>query len=269
MHHLSAAALALAPFVLVATAQVDLDMDDVPAPCKTICKPIGTLSDRCDVDLRSDNDRDEHHLQNQCICTNKSFNVAKIAALCADCMHQSKKNKRDDGDQHADRDDLKGMSTLFPNVLDIITVANPIHVDIDNLLSMCGFSSTTYNSAATSEVASITVDATRPTDISQLTTTIDRGHPGSGGAAATSSSGPSTNATGTQSSGTASMTTPPSSTMSQAPGSSGAQQSSSGTSAGTSAGTTSSTTSPNAAAAATGKALYAAGGLAVAALLMV
>ncbi len=109
MRHTTSIALAIAQFVLAANAQVELDMDDVPTPCKTICKPIGTLSDRCDVDLRSDNDRDEHHLQNQCICTNKSFDVGKIAALCADCMHQSKKNKRDDDDDHADNDDLKRM----------------------------------------------------------------------------------------------------------------------------------------------------------------
>ncbi|KAJ3474377.1 hypothetical protein NLG97_g9870 [Lecanicillium saksenae] len=248
MQHTSAIALAIAQFVFAANAQVDLDMDDVPNPCKTICKPIGTLSDRCDVDLRSDNDRDEHHLQNQCICTNKSFNVGKIAALCADCMHQSRKNKRDD--DHADSDDLK---------------------DIDELLSVCGFSSTTYNSAATSEVASITVDVTRPTDISQLTTTIDRSHVGGGGAgggnsATATSSGQSgqstTGASASSSSGMATTTSPPAGS-SQTSGSGGSQTSSS------SSGAAGTTTSPNAGAAVTAQAVYAVGGLVAAAALLV
>ena len=121
MHYSSTVAFALAPLALLANAQaVDLDMGDVPTPCKTICGPIGTLSDKCDVDLRSDIDKDENHLQNQCICTNKSFDVAKIAAMCADCMHQSKKNKKrddDDDDAHADSDDLKGIENTWQPVL--------------------------------------------------------------------------------------------------------------------------------------------------------
>ncbi len=125
MHYSRNVVLAIAPFLLGVHAQVDLDMDDVPNSCKAICKPIGELSDKCDVDLRSDNDADEHHLQNQCICTNQSFDVAKIAAMCADCMHQSQQNNNgdndndndddddddnddNDGDDHADSDDLEG-----------------------------------------------------------------------------------------------------------------------------------------------------------------
>lgn len=45
--------------------------------------------------------------------------------------------------------------------------------DIDNLLSTCGFSSTKYSPDATGQVQSITVSASKPTDISQLTTTLD------------------------------------------------------------------------------------------------
>jgi len=48
--------------------------------------------------------------------------------------------------------------------------------DIDDILYTCGFSSTSYvASSASGIVASITVDATRPTDASQLTTTITGG----------------------------------------------------------------------------------------------
>lgn len=109
--------------------EVDLDLDDVPNPCKTICRPLATLSDRCDTDLKNDNDRDEHLLQNQCICTNKSFDVAKISGLCADCMHQTYNNRHDgddgdndddddddDDDNHADSDDIKRMVHILLSV---------------------------------------------------------------------------------------------------------------------------------------------------------
>lgn len=103
--------LAIAPLLWAVNANVDFDLDDAPNSCKIICRPIGQLSDRCDVDLRSDIDRDENLLQAQCICTNKSFDVGKIAALCADCMHQSANNSKRD-DDHADKGDLKGMSII-------------------------------------------------------------------------------------------------------------------------------------------------------------
>ncbi|XWW95913.1 hypothetical protein V2A60_003882 [Cordyceps javanica] len=249
MRHTTTIALAIAQFVLGANADVDLDIDDVPTSCKAICRPITTLSDRCDVDLRSDNDRDEHLLQNQCICTNKSFDVGKIAALCADCMHQSRKPKRDD---HADKDDLR---------------------DIDEILSVCGFSSTTYNAAAAStEVASVTVDVTRPTDVSQLTTTIDRSHPATGGAggggssATATSSGQSGRPTSAASSSSVSGTASAPGTTATVAQTSGSSPQSSGASSSSAA---ASSTTPNAAAAVTAQAVYAVGGLVAAAYLMV
>ncbi|KAK2597383.1 hypothetical protein QQS21_006007 [Conoideocrella luteorostrata] len=154
MYSAKTLALALAPFLLAVNAKVDFDSGDAPNECKAICGPIGQLSKQCDVDLRSDIDRDENRLQSQCICTNKSFNVGSIAALCADCMHQSynKGGKRDSN--RADRDDLK---------------------DIDRMLATCGFSSTKYSPEATSQVQGLTVSASRPTDISQLTRTFESG----------------------------------------------------------------------------------------------
>lgn len=89
----------LASAVPLASADfgVGLDNDDVPSACKTICGPITRLSDICDVDLRSDIDRDEDHLQNQCICTNKSFDVANVAGLCGGCINQNRRRDDDDG----------------------------------------------------------------------------------------------------------------------------------------------------------------------------
>lgn len=82
--------------------------DDAPAQCKAICAPLGRLGDLCDVELANDNEVDEQRLQSQCVCTNKSFDVAKVAALCADCMHQSRTVKRAEDDRRADADDLRG-----------------------------------------------------------------------------------------------------------------------------------------------------------------
>lgn len=107
MHSVKTLALAIAPLLLGVSAKVSFDMGDAPNSCKTICKPLGDLSNMCDTDLRSDIDRDENRLEAQCICTNKSFDVAKIAALCADCMHQSANSTKRD-DNRADQDDLNG-----------------------------------------------------------------------------------------------------------------------------------------------------------------
>lgn len=123
-------ALAMAPLALLARADVHLDQDDVPTACDSICDPIVQLSRRCDVDLRSDNDRDENLLEMQCVCTNDSFDVAKIAALCADCMRQNVQSNRDnDGDDDDDdddenREDLEG-EFFFSAILDLVKkVAN-------------------------------------------------------------------------------------------------------------------------------------------------
>ncbi|POR35590.1 Protein CAP22 [Tolypocladium paradoxum] len=163
MYSVKTLALAVAPLLLVVHASADIEIGDVPASCKTICGPIAQLSDDCDPDLQSGSDRDEDLLEAQCVCTNKSFDVAKIAALCADCMHQSAKQGRRDDDEDDDQEDLVGELPFNDRLRS---------ADIDDLLATCGFSSTTYSAAATSEVQNIRVVATAPTDIKQLTTTL-------------------------------------------------------------------------------------------------
>lgn len=108
---------AVLAFALVARADDDLDfdMDDVPSACKTICKPVDILVDRCDVDLHHGSDRMEDLLQNQCICTNKSFDFAKVAALCADCMHGTRRRRDDHDHDRADKDDLEGTVLQIPS----------------------------------------------------------------------------------------------------------------------------------------------------------
>ncbi|KAF5012797.1 hypothetical protein FDECE_1159 [Fusarium decemcellulare] len=149
-------AIALAPLFLLARADVSLDRDDIPRACDTICDPIVDLTRACDTDLRGDQDRTEDRLEAQCVCTNDSFDVGRVAALCADCIRQNRQTDNDDDDDDDDRrDDME---------------------EIDDILYTCGFSSTSYvASAASAIVQSITVDATRPTASNQLTTTIAGG----------------------------------------------------------------------------------------------
>jgi hypothetical protein len=167
----STIALALAPLLLLARADVSLDRDDIPRECDTICNPIVDLTRACDTDLRGDRDRDEDRLEAQCVCTNDSFNVARVAALCADCIHQNA--RRDDDDDDDDNDETQ---------------------DIDDILYTCGFASTTYvASAASAAVSGVSVDASRPTDASQLTTTIVAGATRTQGGGSASNTGSNNN----------------------------------------------------------------------------
>lgn len=92
-------ALALSAAFSVARADLDLDAEDIPAPCAVICKPVRELTAICDVDdSRVSDDKTEHLLEAQCICTNDSFDVGKITALCASCIEQNAKGEeKEDG----------------------------------------------------------------------------------------------------------------------------------------------------------------------------
>ncbi|CAF3526897.1 unnamed protein product [Fusarium graminearum] len=129
----------------------ELDADDVPSTCRTICQPIVDLSNACDIDPKENKTKDkrgdfllvarskaEEAIEANCICTNKSFDVASVMALCESCMVQNS-------------DDAK---------------------DVQKMMKQCDFTSTSYVSAATSVVSGISVEATKPasTDIPQSTT---------------------------------------------------------------------------------------------------
>ncbi|KAH7122948.1 hypothetical protein EDB81DRAFT_872576 [Dactylonectria macrodidyma] len=172
-------ALAVAPLLLaVAHADLQLDNDDVPNACKAICKPIVTLTQACEVDLSGsdDTDRNENRLEAQCVCTNDSFDVANIAGLCADCMRQNNNDNNDDDDDDDDDDNDWDDGDLS---------------EIRDILSTCGWPTSSYASASSTVADGITVDATAPTALSQLTTTIVPGSTRSG-----SGSGSGTTATG-------------------------------------------------------------------------
>ncbi|KAF5621980.1 hypothetical protein F52700_10855 [Fusarium sp. NRRL 52700] len=120
----------------------ELNADDVPSACKTICLPIVNLTNACDIDPKGpekhsdrrrdlvvlDHEDDDEPIEAACICTNKSFDVEGVMGLCASCMTQNSEDTE----------------------------------DIDKIMSQCSFSSTSYVRAATSVVSGIEVKATKP-----------------------------------------------------------------------------------------------------------
>lgn len=84
----------------------ELKGSDVPQACTAICGPIVTLTNTCDINpdgtrrrmlrRQADNDNGKNEdesdepIEAQCVCQNTSFNVGRIAALCAACLTQNK-----------------------------------------------------------------------------------------------------------------------------------------------------------------------------------
>lgn len=167
MYLVSSLALVLGPLALLCRADADLDWDDVPRECRAVCQPTHDLTEQCDSRLDNTPDRIEDQLEWQCFCTNDSFDVAGMTALCADCMEQFyEANPNFDGDDDGDDDD----DDDDDDDVDPDNAREALE-DIREIMARCGFSSTSYDSSA-SITTSISVDATAPTATSQLTTTF-------------------------------------------------------------------------------------------------
>ncbi|KAK5655548.1 hypothetical protein OQA88_5479 [Cercophora sp. LCS_1] len=105
MHSISTAAAFITALAAIVSSE-ELKASDVPQACTTICGPIVTLTNTCDIDpngtrrrmLRRDADGDnggdadesDEAIEAQCICKNTSFNVGRVAALCAACLTQNR-----------------------------------------------------------------------------------------------------------------------------------------------------------------------------------
>ncbi|KAF7557307.1 hypothetical protein G7Z17_g838 [Cylindrodendrum hubeiense] len=159
--HANKIALAIATLILGTRAGFQLENEDVPDACKAICKPIMTLTDICEIDQSGSNNSDgkknrlNNSLEAQCICTNDSFDVDNIAALCADCIRQNwRKMEDNDGGDDLDDDDYAPLDEL------------------NDILYTCGWTTASYAPASSTAADGITVDATALTVLSQLTTTI-------------------------------------------------------------------------------------------------
>lgn len=133
--HAKGLVLLFSPLVLLVRAGVEYDLDDAPRACRDLCRPINQLSDDCgEVDLGDDDDDDdddtEDLLEWQCFCTNDSFDVARIAALCADCMQQNlgvdNDDDDDDDEDDNDDDDLEGEAAYYLVLTDFCRLSTVI-----------------------------------------------------------------------------------------------------------------------------------------------
>lgn len=137
-------------FSLTVRGGLQLDYADVPAPCVDTCRPVAEISGICDVDADFDDNNEEVEdlMKLQCLCTNRSFDVAGATALCASCIDQ------------------KGLPSDKADNMD----------DINEIMARCGFKSMMWTPEAAETapaVANASVSASRLTASSQLTTTID------------------------------------------------------------------------------------------------
>ncbi|QDS70136.1 hypothetical protein FKW77_005689 [Venturia effusa] len=96
---------------------------DVPAICKSVCRPLIQLSSTCTSSTGG-----LTSAESDCICKNTSFNVKEIGSNCAICITQS----------------------------------NAGSSDLSSVSSACGFTSGAYNQASASSLAAkVTVTATK------------------------------------------------------------------------------------------------------------
>ncbi|KAK2765479.1 hypothetical protein FQN54_008333 [Arachnomyces sp. PD_36] len=143
MHYITLSILLQSVLFLSGSVSEELNAEDVPKACSTICQPIVELTAICDIDPNESEDEEDggeggedeggvepdEPIENNCFCTNKSFDVESIAGLCASCIEQT-------GQENGD--------------------------DMSKLMSACSFSSTSYAPSATALVAQVTVSATKP-----------------------------------------------------------------------------------------------------------
>ncbi|KJZ75466.1 hypothetical protein HIM_05162 [Hirsutella minnesotensis 3608] len=131
--HASIFVAALAAAVGFVSAE-ELRQQDVPVACSEMCRPIVELTNICDIDPNAgvvngsaDKESDER-VEAECICTNRSFDVAQIMGLCADCMRQNNGNIE----------------------------------DVGKIMMQCSFNSLLFTPSSTALASGIRVDATKP-----------------------------------------------------------------------------------------------------------
>lgn len=93
-------ALLLSILPLLPVFAEELAQKDVPPACTAICGPMVTLTNICDINPSgsgtngtrsgSENSESDEPIEAACICGNTSFDVKKVAALCAACLTQNR-----------------------------------------------------------------------------------------------------------------------------------------------------------------------------------
>lgn len=85
-----AATLALTFLLSKASADLDVDSQDVTVACQAICRPTLELSRTCDVDDDLvGGEAAEVQGEQACYCQNESFDVGWMTALCQSCVQQN------------------------------------------------------------------------------------------------------------------------------------------------------------------------------------
>lgn len=85
-----AATLALTFLLSQASADLDVDTQDIPTACQAICRPTLELSRTCDVDDDLvGGEAAEVQSEQACYCQNQSFDVGRMTALCQSCVQQN------------------------------------------------------------------------------------------------------------------------------------------------------------------------------------
>ncbi|KAH8756128.1 hypothetical protein F5883DRAFT_430155 [Diaporthe sp. PMI_573] len=132
---------------LAVRAGLQLDYADVPAPCVQTCRPVAEISGICDVDADFDDNNTEVEdlMKLQCICTNRSFDVAGLTALCASCIDQN------------------GLPSDKEDNMD----------DIGEIMARYGFPNVTWTPEVDPAANNVSVSASRLTASAQLTTSVD------------------------------------------------------------------------------------------------
>lgn len=153
----------------------ELKAKHVPAACATICNPVVLLSNACEVHLdegllrarqpgpssrrrhdprlRGRDDSPEDRAERFCMCRNTSFDVEGVTGLCASCLQQNGDEDAGKGSHSRGNANLRGW---------LLTCGSAVE-DINEIMSECAFSSTSYAPAAATAATGLTIVAMIPT----------------------------------------------------------------------------------------------------------
>ncbi|KAF2795316.1 hypothetical protein K505DRAFT_416545 [Melanomma pulvis-pyrius CBS 109.77] len=143
----------------VGLAQQDIDNNDIPTQCSVVCSGLVQLTQTCDEQNNND-DNDRNYLN--CVCN--STGVSAQLPLCEACVATFDNDGRD--------------------------------TDVNDLLTSCSFSTTTFNPSSSYASTSISAALTQITSTNTVSTTTANPTGGSSGLSSVLSSTTGTETTG-------------------------------------------------------------------------
>jgi hypothetical protein len=141
--------LSLIAALVAAVAAQEIDQNDIPQQCTSVCAQVVTIARDCD---RQNNNNDAGELN--CICQAQNANT--LFPTCEACVAQFDNNNDNDDDDDDDNNN------------------NNNDNDVRDLLRSCNFSTTTYNAASASAIAS-SAGSAAATSQSNVATTVTSG----------------------------------------------------------------------------------------------